>query len=61
MARNEELFPGAEHFTPERWLRDENNEIEINSFASQPFGYGSRSCIGEYTWLGLNCERAGNF
>ncbi len=50
MGKNEELFPDAEKFKPERWLRDSNNEIEINSFASQPFGYGSRSCVGEYTY-----------
>jgi len=45
MGRDESIFPNANSFLPERWLR-ENKEDEINPFSSQPFGFGARSCIG---------------
>lgn len=47
MGRDENVFKDANEFKPERWLRkhEENNE-KINSFASLPFGFGTRMCIG---------------
>ncbi|XP_033113129.1 cytochrome P450 27C1-like [Anneissia japonica] len=45
MSRNEENFEDANEFKPERWLR--GNESKINKFASLPFGYGTRMCIGK--------------
>ena len=38
----------AQKFLPERWLRDEKGKKkqEINPFASLPFGFGIRMCIG---------------
>ena len=43
-AKNEQLFPNADKFDPARWARD-----EPNPFAVLPFGFGPRSCYGE--WL----------
>lgn len=39
----DKYFPKSEEFLPERWL-DENG-IK-HAFASLPFGYGRRMCIG---------------
>ena len=41
---NEKYFEDAKCFKPERWLRE--NSKSIHSFASLPFGYGPRSCVG---------------
>ena len=46
MGRDVSNFPNPDNFQPERWLRKSNNG-KINSFASLPFGFGSRSCIGK--------------
>ena len=51
MSRNESNFEDAEDFKPERWLRgkDKNHLMEAlapNPFASIPFGFGTRMCIG---------------
>ena len=45
MSRSEDLFPNANSFMPERWLRGEN-QSDINAFASLPFGFGTRMCLG---------------
>ena len=45
MGRREDLFPQADSFIPERWLR-ENNRPHANAFASIPFGFGVRMCLG---------------
>lgn len=47
MARNEEIFENAESYIPERWLRGTDNAKDTNPFASQPFGFGVRSCVGK--------------
>ena len=47
MGRDEKMFPNPEQFEPERWMRDAKEKSDINSFASQPFGYGARSCVGK--------------
>jgi cytochrome P450 len=42
--RNEEIFEQPNEFMPERWDREEGHKI--HAFASLPFGYGIRSCVG---------------
>ncbi|XP_029600930.1 cytochrome P450 27C1-like [Salmo trutta] len=42
---DEENFPGAEDFRPDRWIRKEATD-RVDNFGSIPFGYGIRSCIG---------------
>ena len=49
MGRNPKLFFEPEKFDPERWIRNpKSGKLSgvLNSFASLPFGFGSRSCIG---------------
>ncbi|XP_071958333.1 cytochrome P450 27C1-like [Antedon mediterranea] len=46
MSRSEEVFENANEFQPERWLR-ENVDSKLNAFASLPFGFGTRMCIGK--------------
>ncbi|XP_012505374.1 PREDICTED: cytochrome P450 27C1 [Propithecus coquereli] len=41
----DENFPRAKEFRPERWLR-RGNPGRVDNFGSIPFGYGVRSCIG---------------
>ena len=40
-----EFFPEPKKFRPERWSRD-SKEVQ-SSFASLPFGFGRRSCVGK--------------
>lgn len=42
---DEENFPSAEEFRPDRWLRKDTLD-RVDNFGSIPFGYGIRSCIG---------------
>ncbi|XP_077008022.1 cytochrome P450 27C1 [Tamandua tetradactyla] len=42
---DEENFPRAKEFLPERWLR-RGSLHRVDNFGSIPFGYGVRSCIG---------------
>ncbi|XP_066543341.1 cytochrome P450 27C1 isoform X2 [Amia ocellicauda] len=42
----EECFPSASTFRPERWVRKDTND-HVDNFGSIPFGYGIRSCIGK--------------
>ncbi|KAG9334043.1 hypothetical protein JZ751_009206, partial [Albula glossodonta] len=42
---DEESFPGAAEFRPERWVRKDASD-RVDNFASIPFGYGIRSCVG---------------
>ena len=51
MARDENIFPDAESFVPERWLRGGDAAQEISPFASVPFGYGPRSCLGMFHFI----------
>ncbi|XP_065051327.1 1,25-dihydroxyvitamin D(3) 24-hydroxylase, mitochondrial-like [Rhopilema esculentum] len=46
MGRDEKIYPNATTFLPERWLREKEDKSEINPFATLPFGFGSRSCLG---------------
>lgn len=46
--RSSEYFERANEFLPERWLRTERSGgPKHHPFASLPFGYGTRSCIGK--------------
>lgn len=50
--RDEEYFPDADKFRPERWQRLSNDStsdgknLVLDPFASLPFGHGRRACIG---------------
>ena len=48
MGRNEHLFDDPDSFKPERWLRDTEQSMSeiMDPFASLPFGFGQRMCIG---------------
>ena len=49
MGRDERYFENPTEFRPERWLRDTERETKTKShpFAAIPFGFGTRSCVGE--------------
>ncbi|KAL0272713.1 UNVERIFIED_CONTAM: hypothetical protein PYX00_005578 [Menopon gallinae] len=45
----EKYFPQAKSFIPERWLKTDEcpfGHNKIHRFASLPFGYGRRTCLG---------------
>ncbi|XP_036401029.1 cytochrome P450 27C1-like [Megalops cyprinoides] len=42
---DDESFPSANEFRPERWVRKDASD-RVDNFASIPFGYGIRSCVG---------------
>ncbi|XP_060891652.1 cytochrome P450 27C1 [Labrus mixtus] len=42
---DEENFPEAIDFHPDRWIRKDSTD-RVDNFGSIPFGYGIRSCIG---------------
>ncbi|KAF3842817.1 hypothetical protein F7725_001666 [Dissostichus mawsoni] len=44
ISHDEETFPEPFTFKPERWLRD--GRVRPNPFASIPFGFGVRGCVG---------------
>ncbi|XP_058803229.1 cytochrome P450 315a1, mitochondrial isoform X2 [Phymastichus coffea] len=46
--RDEQNFPRAQDFWPERWLRNDRGEFDavINPSATLPFAMGARSCVG---------------
>lgn len=48
LCRDESVFPNAKQFIPERCLRDSDNHTQgvPYSFASIPFGFGKRMCVG---------------
>lgn len=41
----ESNYDDAASFFPERWLRPEAKDY--HAFASIPFGYGARNCLGQ--------------
>ena len=48
IGRDEEVFPDATSFKPERWLRENSGSTNnvSSTFGSIPFGFGSRQCVG---------------
>lgn len=42
----DEHFEDAQQFLPERWLRSSESKTDAHPFASVPFGFGPRACIG---------------
>jgi len=62
-ARDDAVFPEADRFIPERWLRaGDSTDVTLNNgngtfsddlkqrsaFSCLPFGYGNRSCLGGF-------------
>ncbi|XP_057699447.1 cytochrome P450 27C1 [Corythoichthys intestinalis] len=43
---DEDNFPDALDFRPDRWIRKDSSS-RVDNFGSIPFGYGIRSCIGK--------------
>ena len=54
-SRDSTSFDKPDTFIPERWLREERENSEIHPFASLPFGYGVRMCLGELIFQLINC------
>lgn len=48
-SRNEKYFNSPNLFNPHRWNRVKNNKYNgvIEPFATLPYGFGARSCIGQ--------------
>ncbi|XP_072052037.1 1,25-dihydroxyvitamin D(3) 24-hydroxylase, mitochondrial-like [Amphiura filiformis] len=46
IGRDEKVFPDPNSFKPERWLRETSHSNVSSTFASVPFGFGPRMCIG---------------
>ena len=46
IARDENVFSDPNAFKPERWLRESGENTVSSTFASVPFGFGPRQCIG---------------
>jgi len=48
-SRNEKYFTNSNEFKPDRWDRLKNNKYNgvIEPFATLPYGFGARSCIGQ--------------
>lgn len=44
---NENYFPKAAEFMPERWLKGYSGEKHSHVFAYTPFGFGPRNCLGK--------------
>jgi len=60
--RNEDIYPNAEEFIPERFLDEENKAKFI--FGYLPFSAGARNCIGiiiAFVIENLNSEICWNF
>lgn len=43
LCRNEEVFPEADKFKPERWLDERNEDMGVVNLV---WGHGARMCIG---------------
>ncbi|KAA0713405.1 Sterol 26-hydroxylase, mitochondrial [Triplophysa tibetana] len=47
LSHDENEFPDAERFIPERWLRDSPSRSQHHPYSSVPFGVGVRACVGK--------------
>lgn len=47
MGRDPALFDDPLEYKPDRWLRDDTSKSHYHAFASQPFGFGTRMCLGK--------------
>jgi len=58
-ARDDDVFAEADRFIPERWLRADcavdsatnglsDDARQRHAFSCLPFGYGNRSCLGQF-------------
>lgn len=47
ISNQEEYFKRSTEFLPERWLKLDRTMPEHHSFASLPFGFGKRMCLGK--------------
>ncbi|KAM9483747.1 sterol 26-hydroxylase, mitochondrial [Clarias gariepinus] len=45
-SHDENEFPDAESFIPERWLREGGSRSQHHPYSSIPFGVGVRACVG---------------
>lgn len=41
-----EYVSDADKFIPERWMKAGNENYTLHPFASLPYGYGARMCLG---------------
>lgn len=41
-----EYVSDASEFKPERWIKSDDNDMNLHKFASLPYGHGSRMCLG---------------
>ena len=48
MGRDPQLFDDPLEYKPERWLRDDMHKSPYHAFASLPFGFGTRMCLGKW-------------
>ncbi|KAJ8912890.1 hypothetical protein NQ315_011213 [Exocentrus adspersus] len=46
ISNQEEYFPKSKEFLPERWIKSSPCFKEHHPFASLPFGFGKRMCLG---------------
>lgn len=48
-SRSEKYFNEPNEFKPDRWNREQTNKYHgvIEPFATLPYGFGARSCIGQ--------------
>lgn len=47
ISNQEQYFKGSTEFLPERWLKSDRSTSEHHPFASLPFGFGKRMCLGK--------------
>ena len=50
MSLDDRFFPRPTEFIPERWLRETTGELSKGKqfpFATKPFGFGPRACLGQ--------------
>jgi cytochrome P450 len=46
MCLQEEHYPKAREYIPERWIKGHDMESKAHKFVMLPFGFGPRMCIG---------------